>query len=43
MPVASADSFTRPDRKISYVIDQGTTLNLGQGPIEQTGNPSTSR
>jgi flagellar basal-body rod protein FlgF len=39
MPVASADSFSRPDRKISYVIDQGTTLNLGQGPIEQTGNP----
>jgi flagellar basal-body rod protein FlgF len=39
MPVASADSFTRPDRRVSYVIDQGTTLDLNQGPIEQTGNP----
>ncbi|GJD33744.1 Flagellar basal-body rod protein FlgG [Methylobacterium aerolatum] len=39
MPVASADSFSAPDRRLSYVIDQGTTLNLGQGPVEQTGNP----
>ena len=39
MPVASADSFQRPDRRLSYVIDQGTALDLGQGPIEQTGNP----
>ncbi|KQO69071.1 flagellar biosynthesis protein FlgF [Methylobacterium sp. Leaf469] len=39
MPVASADSFPKPDRRVSYVIDQGTALDLGQGPIEQTGNP----
>lgn len=39
MPVASADSFQGPDRRLSYVIDQGTALDLGQGPIEQTGNP----
>ncbi len=39
MPVASADSFSGPDRRLSYVIDQGTTLDLNQGPIEQTGNP----
>ncbi|KQP58119.1 flagellar basal-body rod protein FlgF [Methylobacterium sp. Leaf108] len=39
MPVASADSFQRPDRRLSYVIDQGTALDLAQGPIEQTGNP----
>jgi flagellar basal-body rod protein FlgF len=39
MPVASADSFSGPDKRVSYVIDQGTTLDLGQGPIEQTGNP----
>ena len=39
MPVASADSFQRPDRRVSYVIDQGTTLDLSQGPIEQDGNP----
>ena len=39
MPVASADSFQRSDRRLSYVIDQGTVLDLAQGPIEQTGNP----
>ncbi len=39
MPTARADSFTPPDRRISYVIDQGTTLNVDQGPVEQTGNP----
>ena len=39
MPTARADSFTPPDRRISYVIDQGTTLKLDQGPVEQTGNP----
>jgi len=39
MPVASADSFQKQDRRVSYVIDQGTDLDLGQGPIEQTGNP----
>ncbi len=39
MPVASADSFSGPDKRLSYVIDQGTTLDLSQGPIEQTGNP----
>ena len=39
MPVASADSFQKPDRRVSYVIDQGTALDLAQGPIEQTGNP----
>ena len=39
MPVASADSFQASDRRVSYVIDQGTTLNLSQGPIEPTGNP----
>ncbi|MGU3537246.1 flagellar basal-body rod protein FlgF [Methylobacterium sp. A54F] len=39
MPVASADTFKGSDRRVSYVIDQGTSLNLGQGPIEQTGNP----
>jgi flagellar basal-body rod protein FlgF len=39
MPVASADSFQTRDRRVSYVIDQGTNLDLAQGPIEQTGNP----
>lgn len=39
MPVASADTFRRPDRRLSYVIDQGTPLDLTQGPVEPTGNP----
>ncbi len=39
MPVASADSFQGADRRLSYVIDQGTVLDLAQGPIERTGNP----
>lgn len=39
MPTASADSFQSPDRRLSYVIDKGTTLDLTQGSIEQTGNP----
>ncbi len=39
MPVASADDFRRPDRKISYVIDKGTWLSTERGAIEKTGDP----
>ena len=39
MPGASADAFKQPDRKLSYVVDQGTALDLGQGSVERTGNP----
>lgn len=39
MPTASADSFQTSDRRVSYVIDQGTALDLGQGAIEPDGNP----
>lgn len=39
MPVASADSFQTRDRRVSYVIDTGTPLDLTQGPIEPDGNP----
>ena len=39
MPVASAESFPRPDRKLSYVIDAGTPLDTSSGAIEYTGNP----
>ncbi|MCP1537472.1 flagellar basal-body rod protein FlgF [Methylorubrum extorquens] len=39
MPVASADSFQRTDRRLSYVIDQGTPLDLTQGPVEPDSNP----
>jgi flagellar basal-body rod protein FlgF len=39
MPVASAESFPRPDRRLSYVIDAGTPLDIRSGAIEHTGNP----
>jgi flagellar basal-body rod protein FlgF len=39
MPVASAETFPRADRKLSYVIDAGTPLDTKSGPIEHTGNP----
>ncbi|RZK89125.1 MAG: flagellar basal-body rod protein FlgF [Methylobacterium sp.] len=40
MPTASADTFLGGDRRLSYVIDQGTALDLGQGAIEPDGNPT---
>jgi flagellar basal-body rod protein FlgF len=39
MPVASADSFQRSDRRLSYVIDQGTPVDLTLGPVEPDSNP----
>lgn len=39
MPGARADSFERPDQRLSYVIDTGTPLDLSTGSIEMTGNP----
>ncbi|WP_298966049.1 flagellar basal-body rod protein FlgF [uncultured Methylobacterium sp.] len=39
MPKASAETFQRPDRRLSYVIDAGTALDMSQGAIESTGNP----
>lgn len=39
MPVARAEAFPRPDQVLSYVIDQGTPLDLSAGAIESTGNP----
>jgi flagellar basal-body rod protein FlgF len=39
MPRASAETFPTSDRRLSYVIDSGTPLDLSQGPIETTGNP----
>ncbi len=38
-PRASADTFPQPDRKLSYVIDNGTPLDMSSGAIERTGNP----
>jgi flagellar basal-body rod protein FlgF len=39
MPVASAEAFPAPDRRLSYVIDAGTPLDASPGAIERTGNP----
>jgi len=39
MPGASADSFAAPDRRLSYVTDGGTPLDISAGTIERTGNP----
>lgn len=39
MPVASADQFTAPDRRLSFVQDRSTWHDLSQGPVKQTGNP----
>jgi flagellar basal-body rod protein FlgF len=38
MPGAAADAFARPDRKLSFVAEAGTALDLVGGPIERTGN-----
>jgi flagellar basal-body rod protein FlgF/flagellar basal-body rod protein FlgG len=39
MPVAAANQFGAADRKLSFVQDRATWIDLRQGPIEQTGNP----
>jgi flagellar basal-body rod protein FlgF len=39
MPVARANQFNAPDRRLSFVQDRATWHNLAQGPVQQTGNP----
>lgn len=40
MPVASADSFRRgDDRRVSFVVDRGTPLDISTGTLEPTNNP----
>jgi flagellar basal-body rod protein FlgF len=39
MPVARANAFRAPDRRLSFVQDRATWLDLAQGPVQQTGNP----
>jgi flagellar basal-body rod protein FlgF len=39
MPGASANQFAGGDRRISFVHDRATWLDLSQGPVEHTGNP----
>lgn len=38
MPVARDETFPTSDRRISYVIDQGTPFDPSGGTIERTGN-----
>ncbi len=39
MPMASADAFHKADRRLSYVVDAGTPIDITAGAIERTGNP----
>jgi flagellar basal-body rod protein FlgF len=39
MPVARDNQFTGADARLNFVQDRATWLDLGQGPIQQTGNP----
>ena len=39
MPGARANQFAGGDRRISFVHDRATWLDLSQGPVEHTGNP----
>jgi flagellar basal-body rod protein FlgF/flagellar basal-body rod protein FlgG len=39
MPVASANNFAPADARLSFVQDRSTWHDLGQGPIQNTGNP----
>jgi flagellar basal-body rod protein FlgF len=39
MPGAQANQFAGNDRRVSFVQDRATWLDLSQGPVEQTGNP----
>jgi len=38
-PTARADNFPVADRRISFVQDRATWMDLSQGPLERTGNP----
>ncbi len=39
MEGARADNFLGSDRRLSFVQDRATWLDLSQGPIQHTGNP----
>ena len=37
-PTARADNFPAADRRVSFVQDRATWIDLSQGPLERTGN-----
>ncbi len=39
MPVAKAEAFKNGDKKLSYVVDQGTNLSFTPGALSRTDNP----
>jgi flagellar basal-body rod protein FlgF len=39
MPRASDQSFSGPDRRINYVEDRASWIDMSEGPIQHTGNP----
>lgn len=39
MPVARQDDFRGADRRLRYVHDRASWLDLSQGPVQQTNNP----
>jgi flagellar basal-body rod protein FlgF len=39
MPVARAEQFAQPDRRLSFVQDRSTWHDLSQGSFQQTGAP----
>ncbi|HET7679630.1 MAG TPA: flagellar basal-body rod protein FlgF [Xanthobacteraceae bacterium] len=39
MPVARDHGFSGADSRLSFVQDRATWMDLGQGPVQQTGNP----
>ncbi len=38
-PTASADNFLSADRRVSFVQDRATWVDMSQGPVERTNNP----
>jgi flagellar basal-body rod protein FlgF/flagellar basal-body rod protein FlgG len=38
-PTASADNFLSGDRRVSFVQDRATWVDMSQGPVERTNNP----
>jgi flagellar basal-body rod protein FlgF/flagellar basal-body rod protein FlgG len=38
-PTASADNFLGADRRVSFVQDRATWVDMSQGPLERTNNP----
>lgn len=38
-PTAKAETFPNQDKRVSFVVDRGTPIDLSPGMMERTGNP----